>query len=979
MRFREEEKPDRNYPLDIARLIAIFLMLFAHVVSFFYNGTSSNFLFIRDWINIVSFTTFLFISGAVTYLVHLHKLHSQEINKAKLIKRVGILLLGYYFLAIVASFEKITNFIDTQGALAGLKLIGKIFLLIEVPGYTEFIIPFIFFTLILLLFPGMIRKIVKNPILLLSVGFALFIIGEILVNSLTLPANWAAIGALFYGSPNNEFYRFPFLQYGLVYLFGMYWGLIISDKREDNTELARQAFFMVIMSITIVVSYFIGGSDILFQRWPPSLSFLIIGITWTGFILIFVQKLKIFSGSLTNLYLNIPILQKISASSFNIWLAHTFLLFLLTVIGFPSTSNIFVIVIEYVLSVIISVFAILYFGKMVKSLPAGTTRNISILIFIMAVSLILGVSILNLRNDGGPDEADPNSVATIILPSIEKPKPDYWYSAQYPYKLDISFNKVDNNNKFPTVVKKGDWVEMELDHASYVGQKMSRADGADLILLYWDGTNYSPLKFSLKDINTTKTKLTFELYEEADLNYRNAGYTLFFGDLVDAEINYEVNYPLQPYSRIAYQLSDVNIIPFKIEATRFWHIKDDTLSVKFQLPEIITEADAITYEMYPTPYTNESEAIIRELVNWNPERVFELQIPLDELAYGNYYTQIRVNIAEPDVPTFQSSAVKYLVGKPETQISEIQSNVIGFRYTAPLFVTWTIDWEGYGLKEEYWKDMVNLSDTYGMPMTHLFNPRIYTNPEVTPTHANQMTNWVKDRLKNGDEIGLHLHMHYDLVSAAGLTPKTSPAWGGREAGHDVLTSAYNYDEFLQILNWSKQKFKEKGLPVPKGFRAGAWFVDLDNLRALSTAGFVYDTSGSDYKEPYGPNKQSREWNLTPTTKPYRPSFSNQNAPSPQPLMTIWEYPNNGADSTNRTADELIRRFNLNMTTTSGFLTDPQVLTYMSHAHWFGTIDRPVMSAALEEASKYKYSNDAGPVVFLTSLEAHNRYQKAIAK
>jgi hypothetical protein len=115
--------------------------------------------------------------------------------------------------------------------------------------------------------------------------------------------------------------------------------------------------------------------------------------------------------------------------------------------------------------------------------------------------------------------------------------------------------------------------------------------------------------------------------------------------------------------------------------------------------------------------------------------------------------------------------------------------------------------------------------------------------------------------------------------------------------------------------------------------------------------------------------------LKSTTGPYQISGTDQNTNS-QPLLNIWELPNNGMDSTNNKADVLIQKFDDNYKQLP--LTKPQVLTYMTHAHWLTTIDGKTMRTLLNETDNYKIEKDKGPVIYVTSQQAYdywvNNYQ-----
>lgn len=284
--------------------------------------------------------------------------------------------------------------------------------------------------------------------------------------------------------------------------------------------------------------------------------------------------------------------------------------------------------------------------------------------------------------------------------------------------------------------------------------------------------------------------------------------------------------------------------------------------------------------------------------------------------------------------------------------------------THPVYVTWTIDWEGYDVKPEYLEAMLHIADSAGVPLTHLFNPRIYTTDTVTPQRALELTELVKMRrdTKN-EEIGLHLHMFPDFVSAAGVTPKTEPAWGGGFTyGYDILTSAYTKDEMKQILAYALRIFEQQGLGTPKSYRAGGWFASEDTLAALAESGFTVDSSGRT-QYVFGTNRVDGPWELTVTQQPYYPSAQEQNSTGTQDKLQILEIPNNGADSFAFSSTEMIARFTANYP--GGAVGRPIQVTYLSHPHWFHRERQDAMLRVFAHIDQWSYKNDKGPVVYTT--------------
>lgn len=937
-------------------------MLLTHIISYFYNGQNSFVDWLRQWGNIVSFTTFLFISGSVSYIVYLQDFKKRNLDKASLIKRFLSLFVGYIFLAVTVS---IPQFLESD--LFELKDVLKIILLIEVPGYTEFLIPFFVYGLLLLFFPKTLKTIVQKPLAVVIVCAGFYMLGELLAHEvvgLSYPFNsW---GNLFYGG--IEIYRFPLFQYLPILLIGMHWGLIIRDRKEDKIELRRESLLMISVLGLVFFSYILNGPEQLIRRWPPSLGLLSIGLAWINILVLFVQKLKLTRELIGFFYARIPFLKFMGQNSFPVLIVHTILLTFSSIYLNIKVENIFLLIILFITSIVVSV-GLIYIWRIVTTyisnlLPENisherfsyivTISTTAILIIVLAVIAIIRPDIKFNDNEQGEEviiEEDPDIVKQ-------------WYSAKLPFKYVINISEARRNT----------WAELEFNHKNLVDLKQSRQDGNDLELVLWneDRLEYEKLKFAIKNQNTLNTRLAIELGNNIEEEFQ---VELYFGDLLDEQPDFG-SFPETVNTRTESNFSQIQEIPILLQSERLWHVDNDTLNINFMVPEGIFESDKLTYELFKASDPS-AAAVLQNSINWEPDKDYLLKIPLAQLNYDRYYIRLSIDLGERiDADLFELE--KNFALESNKLNGFIYSNFTSFIYSAPLYMTWTMDWEGYDVEQKYLDQLVQLSSDYKMPITQLFNPRIYVYQGIAPARVQFLTQWVKDRQSLGDEIGLHLHMHCDMIAAAGVEPKMEPAWGGRTECHDVLTTAYDYVEFRMIINWALGQFRNNGLPVPKGYRAGGWFLDLDNMRVLNDLGFIYESSGNDVSKTYGINQQPRDWlGLSPVTRPYQVSRNSINNSNP-PLMNIWEYPNNGADSTNRQAQELLDRFNLNLKQFNnyGILQQPQVLTYLTHPHYLN-IDYDKLVMLFEHSKQFKYENDSGPVVYVTQIEAHENYTELV--
>ena len=365
---------------------------------------------------------------------------------------------------------------------------------------------------------------------------------------------------------------------------------------------------------------------------------------------------------------------------------------------------------------------------------------------------------------------------------------------------------------------------------------------------------------------------------------------------------------------------------------REWYVKspyieNNIINIKLSLPK-----ESISVVEYTLNDGNKVDAIFQE-DKW------VINIPVEELKSGKYKLLVVCTSCENEI-----------------------SKSFSFKVSNPVYVVWSIDWEGFDVKEEYLNQMADISTKYNIPMTHFFNPYIYI--YLAKNRYEYLTNWVVGREE--DSIGLHLHMYNSLVEASGVNVHNNPAWGSPTGnGHDTPNSNYEYNEFRKIISWALTQFEKFGLPRPTMYRAGGWYIDEENINVLNNLGFNIESSGRT-SYIHGRNSLEGHWDLQETTQPYQMNSEDQNV-TDNPNINIWEYPNNGGDSWAYSSDELISRFDSNYK--GGITKEDIIITYLSHPHWFNT-EGPHIEGALKYAHNYRYDNDNGPVIFITLDKVH---------
>lgn len=328
--------------------------------------------------------------------------------------------------------------------------------------------------------------------------------------------------------------------------------------------------------------------------------------------------------------------------------------------------------------------------------------------------------------------------------------------------------------------------------------------------------------------------------------------------------------------------------------------------------------------------------------------VNRISFNIDALAEGTHTLNLEVSVEESK-QVMATSQLTFYVSKP-------------------VYVAWTLDWEGYNFSDNYLNQINQLSQrSQRVPITHFFNPLYSISGGTLQRRGAYFANWIKGRQEAyGDEVGLHIHMFYEIATAAGVTPRTDPKWNARSNGSDVPLTTYDLDEQRKIIAWSKANLQQQGFTNLKSFRAGGWFANLDTLKALEESGFVIESSGRTAYSLGG--GISGPWRLDAAAQPYYPCRNNQNAGcSGANAFTIMQMPNNGGESFRFSTTQLIDRFR------GVYNGQPQakhqVLTVLSHPEWFN-VDYPKINSLFGTIDGHLYAEDKGPVIYATLETIH---------
>ncbi len=575
-------------------------------------------------------------------------------------------------------------------------------------------------------------------------------------------------------------------------------------------------------------------------------------------------------------------------------------------------------------------FKIKYNLKKILVVKRNRYILISILIFLTLLIINLIFSYLNSQLPQVPDNLSVNDNSLS------------WISDSSPFRREI----LSSNSE----------VYFKLNHAELVLDKKSLDSALDINIIGYNlsNSNYQYLSYEIFNRDNIDTIIKFN----KNNNFTN--YYIYYGDRTSNINEYLINrdnLSREEISEISFSnLSYEEQTLINIFSEKLWNLNEKTLNdINLRVNSTIDLNNSDIWAIYNNNITDYSKV---KLLNNN--------IVLDNSKLINGVNEV------------------YLIVRNNNQI--YKSNTSTFIYTHPLYISWSIDYEGIIPSNNQFQILENTLSEYGINVTHFFNPRIYIYIKTNEVKREEITDWVSDRLTKGDDLALHLHMQHDLIEEVGINAKyEGETWDNGENGYDTLITNYSKDEIKTLLNWSIDKLKTQfkkysdyEIDSIKGFRSGGWFMNSDILQALVESGFVYDSSARESVK-LGKNDVLQSWELDTQVQSYIPlkenisngiSTDNFNEFSNivreefnNTYLNIIEIPNNGLDGYTQEATKLIEIFEQQypLNTILGY---DRLISYSSHIDWLD-LEIDSIKELLNSVNNYRADRDLGAVKFVT--------------
>lgn len=214
----------------------------------------------------------------------------------------------------------------------------------------------------------------------------------------------------------------------------------------------------------------------------------------------------------------------------------------------------------------------------------------------------------------------------------------------------------------------------------------------------------------------------------------------------------------------------------------------------------------------------------------------------------------------------------------------------------------SVDWEGGTIRDQNIEVMEKMRlDFPEIPLTHFLNAVYYTRPE---NKKEEVTAAIKRTIRDGDELGLHIHGWQSLFEAAGVTYRSEPTYLDLNTeklgdfGYTVDIGAYEIEEMQKVIAFSVKTLEDEGFGRAVSFRSGAWLGRNSVLIALAREGFLRDSSAVatfHFDDEFFTDSIWYQWlndlwpNIELDSQPYMKTLQDE-----KEARTILEIPDNGA-------------------------------------------------------------------------------------
>ena len=522
----------REPSLDFVRGIAVLLMIAAHAIYFFHNDTSPVLQIVARIANTAAFTVFLFVSGAAAFYSVTAEDRASRAHSLRILFHSVVLLVGYYTVAftVILTRQRPETLPEILGRIASAALF------LQVPSFSEFLIPFVLLSLSVLPLAIAYRFFAKRPYWAATGTLFLYVLGVALY-PLILPSPWRELKALFAG--DEGLLRFPVLHYFGIFAAGLGWGRYLSEHDAWSSRV-RRSFLLLLGSFTVFVLSAItfSATRLAFldplSRWPPSVGFLAAGLTGVFFFSLVGFNLPHarFAARMNRF------VHYLGADSFDLFVIHIVLLHLYQRFldwRFAAPVPVFFMyVVLLLLSAVISSFNWKISPSLFTLGPisfSGLSRHRIRKRYLVFVIVLAAVTVFRINaapattTIGGVVPREGIAGQETSLPPCGEDADAVWFDADYGYCRSVT---VANGHPSKAMLK-GDVVGLEVDFSDLVNIGKVLPSGDDLLVVSEVPSIPKPVFQTFVPSAQTTAMIFFTLEEDIPPGSSDNRYVLYYG------------------------------------------------------------------------------------------------------------------------------------------------------------------------------------------------------------------------------------------------------------------------------------------------------------------------------------------------------------------------------------------------------------------------------------------------------------------
>lgn len=286
---------NRNKSIDIFKTLLVVGMVLSHTIGLIGSDKGASFYF-STFINLISFSGFMFCYGYVVNMVYLKK--DKKESRKRLFKNFFRTIVVFYMSAIAYIYF-------TDNNISFMSII-RILLLYSLPTLSEFLASFAVLNIVVIITFDFLNKIKHNKWVVLTI----LIISLI---STFIPYSMVSINEIGIIIGSTKFFCFPILQYLGYFMLGVYF--------EEYKIKFNFKYLIVSIICSFIFMLYVFINNQIPSRFPPSIYWIIGGA-------FFVYGYYLFSIMIDNKISLSPVIYGIGQNSLYFLLASNILLFI---------------------------------------------------------------------------------------------------------------------------------------------------------------------------------------------------------------------------------------------------------------------------------------------------------------------------------------------------------------------------------------------------------------------------------------------------------------------------------------------------------------------------------------------------------------------------------------------------------------------------------------------------------------------------